>query len=121
MVYISVTAARARDAILTLKYAGYCPLAKAAFIVWIRRPSPAPDNKRSSIFLATTTARDAVLTLKYAGHCPLAIGIFSFWIRRLNSEKIEKEKNHQRFTKRRVYIQCSQCTTYYSVKDATGV
>jgi len=49
MVYISVTA-RARDAILTLKYAGCCPLAKAAFIVWIRRPSPEKleNEKRSA-------------------------------------------------------------------------
>ena len=63
MVYISVTA-RARDAILTLKYAGCCPLAKAAFIVWIRRPSPEKLEKTKkirSIFLETTTARDAVI------------------------------------------------------------
>ena len=105
MVYILVTA-RARDAILTLKYAGCCPLAKAAFIVCIRRPSLEKfetTKKIRSVFLATTTPRDAVLTLKCAGHCPLAIGIFSFWIRRLNPEKIEKEKNHEHFTKRRVY------------------
>jgi hypothetical protein len=51
MVYISVTA-RARDAILTLKYAGYCPLAKAAFIVWIRRPSPEKleNEKKSALY-----------------------------------------------------------------------
>ena len=50
-VYISVTA-RVRDVILTLKYAGCFPIAKAVFIVWIRRPSPEKieNEKRSSLY-----------------------------------------------------------------------